>query len=75
MIYVRHGFYGDDECKFTYLIVFEKGSQNQPRKYIVMHSFDKYRFMHSIDRRIDITHENLSFFEKLKQQKNDMTLN
>lgn len=36
-----------------------------------MHSFDKYRFYHSIDRRIDITRENLSFFEELKQQKKE----
>ena len=71
LIYVKHGFNGDGECDFTYLIVFEKGSQNQPRKYIVMHSFDKYRFYHSIDRRIDITRENLSFFEELKQQKKE----
>lgn len=46
---------------------FKKGSQNQPRKYIVMHS---------IDCRIDITRKNLSFFAELKQQKkNDMIIN
>ena len=80
LVSVQHE-YTDSSCKLNYRIVFEKGNQNQTRRYLFnpynnksntafrhnMHSKEKDEDFTSSGK-IYITQKNLNIFEKMKQQ-------